>query len=71
MKIFSIFHSPGLQLSERINITFTIGGENPMAFFEFLLPVVQSYAEHVHSLCIVPFKMLLQHLTCFFLLTFV
>ena len=63
MEIFSVFHSPGLQLSERINITFTLPGENPMAFF--LLAVVQSHAEHVHSLCIVTFKMLLQHLTCF------
>ena len=30
MKIFAVFHSPGLQLSERINIHF-IAGENPMA----------------------------------------
>ena len=32
----------------------------------FLLPVVQTNAEHVHCLCIATFKMLLQHLTCFF-----
>ena len=43
---------------------------NPMPMAFFLLPVVQSHAEDVHSLCIVTFKMLLQHLTCF-LLTFV
>ena len=46
MKILSVFDSPGLQLSERINIHI-IAGENPMAFF--LLPVVQhvqSHADH-------------------------
>ena len=54
MNIFSVFHSPGLQLSERINITFTIAGENAMAFF--FLSVVQTHAEHVHSICIATFK---------------
>ena len=37
MKIFSVFHSPELQLSERINIynIHLIAGENPMAFFQW------------------------------------
>ena len=65
MKIFSVFHSPGLQLCEGKRNIHLRAGENPMALF--LLPVVQSHAEHVHSLCrIATFKMLLQHLTCFF-----
>ena len=48
MKIFSVFHSPGLQLSERINITFTLQPEK----IQWPSSGSKSYAEHVHSLCI-------------------
>ena len=67
MKIISVFHSPELQLSERINITFTFQPEK-----------IQWPSSCGSKLCwacplslhIVTFKMLLQHLTCF-LVTFV
>ena len=67
MKMFSVFHSPELQLSERINITFTLLPEKiqwPSSSGS------ESCWACPLSLHIVTFKMLLQHLTCF-LLTFV